>query len=245
MALSLVPQYSHSYGNQLLVIEVPGELVTDLYGLSTCTLIATAPMNRLDLVPGLFTPHPIWTYLTVERQRVTIKDARLNIALDYAGVPGSTQPIYELVAGVGEEPIETHPRFIYFAGRPSAPLNGAWFIDPNSGQQSDNDDTAIFSHFTLLVDGALNPKAGISAYLDFSQACWRQRYYSTAYPNDAAYLGSIQWPPGAPSLGASRNWIYQGLTFEQRGIVYGITREWKASGFRGWDPDIYGGGIIG
>jgi hypothetical protein len=200
-------------------------------------------MDRYDLVPPLFSYHPLATYLNVERQRVTIKDGKLNISLDYAGVNGSTQPIYELCAGVGEEPIETHPNAMNIIGTPTSPMNGAIFVDFETGQLSNDPTRAIFREFfPYLSDGTLNPFAGISAYLDFSQCVWRQRYYTTAYPNDATYLGTIQYPAGGPpGLRGSGNWIYAGLTFEQRGLVYGVTREWKASGFRGWNSTIYSG----
>lgn len=245
MPLSLTPVHSNYFGNTGLVVEIPGELVTDLYGLSTCSLVASCPMNRLDLVPPLFSQHPFFPYLNAEHQRVTIKDAKLFITIDYAGVNGATVPIYELCAGVGEEPIETHPNALAIMGTPDSPVNRALFVDFETGQLSNDPARAVFREFfPYLEDGSLNPFAGISAYLDFSQCVWRQRYYSTAYPSDATSLGRINSPPGpVPALGGSRNWIYMGLTFEQRGIVYGVTREWKASGFRGWNADIYSGGF--
>lgn len=233
---------SNYFGNRGLIIEELGELSTDLYGLSTCTMTAKCPWGRLDLVPPLFSYHPVFTYLNVERQRIRIKDGFLWINLEYAGVAGTTQPIFELSLGLGSEPIETHPKFgSQIAGSPSFPLNGAIFRDPSTGQITDDDSIGVFDTFTARLGGSENQFAGIRAFLDFSQATWRMRYYSTARPVDISSLGKIVYPEGpAPGLGGSRNWIYQGLTYEQRGIVFGVCKEWKASGYRGWNQIIYG-----
>lgn len=244
---------SNYFGNPGLTIEILGEITTDLYGLTTCSLTAKCPQNRFDLVPPLFSYHPVFTYLNVERQRVLIKDGYLWITLEYAGISGGeTTPIYELCLGVGEEPIETHPNFVVnalsagdgepLAGTPSHSYHGAVFRDENTNEVTTNDATGIFDKFKgHLPDGTPNVGfAGVTSFLDFSQAVWRKRWYSTARPSDITFLGKILYPEGpAPGLGGYRNWLYQGLTYEQRGNVFGITKEWKASGFRGWNPNIY------
>lgn len=238
------PSLDHSnyYGNRQLVIEELGEISTDLYGLSTCSMTAKCPWNRLDLVPPLFSYHPIFTYLNVERQRVRIKEGFLWITLEYAGIAGSTQPIFELSLGLGSEPIETHPKFgTDIAGSPSAPINGAIFRNPSTGEITSDDSIGVFDTFAARVDGNVNLYAGIRSFLDFSQATWRMRFHTTSRPVDIANLGKIVQPEGpAPGLGGNRNWLYQGLTYEQRGIIFSVCKEWKASGFRGWDPVIYG-----
>lgn len=245
-------QHSNYFGNPGLIIEILGEIATDIYGLTTCTLTAKCPQNRFDLVPPLFSYHPVFPYVNVERQRVQIKEGFLWITLEYAGIAGgSTQPIYELSLGLGEEPIETHPRFVDnydnagdglpLAGIPSNPQHGAFFVDPN-GRQTTDDAIGKFDRFNShLPDGTPNYGwAGITSFLDFSQAVWRKRWYATSRPGDITMLGRIAAPEGpAPALGANREWIYQGLNYEQRGIVYGITKEWKASGRYGANPNIY------
>jgi hypothetical protein len=232
---------SDYFGNKGLVIEVLGELSTDLYGLSTCSLTAKCPQTRLDLVPPLFSYHPVWTNMNAERQRITIKEGFLWITIEYAGVFGVTQPIYELALGVGEEPIVTHPKFATeIGGSPSAPLHSAIFLNPNTGKITSNDAIGVFDRFAARWAGGPNPFAGIESFLDFSQAIWRVRQYVTYRPSDITYVGKISWPEGpAPALGGSRNWLLQSINYEQRGLVYGLTKEWKASGPRGWNSTIY------
>jgi hypothetical protein len=247
-------QHSNYFGNPGLVIEIIGEINTDLYGLSTCTLTAKCPQNRFDLVPSLFSYHPVFPYLSVERQRVQIKDGFLWINLEYAGIAGGeTQPIYELALGLGEEPIESHPNFVVnttgggdgqpLAGTPSNPYHAAIFRDVNTNKITRNDVTGRFDGFNgHLPDGTPNLGfAGVTSFLDFSQAVWRKRWYSTSRPGDITFLGKVLSPEGpVPSLGGSRNWIYQSLNYEQRGLVYGITKEWRSSGVRAANPNIYG-----
>jgi hypothetical protein len=241
------PSLDHSnfFGNRALVIEVLGELSTDLYGLTTCSLTAKCPQDRWDLVPPLFDYHPLFSYLNVERQRIQIKDGFLWINLEYAGITGAvTTPIYELSLGVGETPIEAHPKFAtQIGGTPSAPLNGAIFLHPSTNQITTDNTKGVFDRFASQFAGGPNIYAGVTSYIDFGQATWRVRQYQTFQPADISYVGKISWPEGpAPSLGGARNWLLQSVNFERRGNVYGVTKEWRASGPRGWDPIVYGFG---
>lgn len=233
---------SNVFGNRLLMIEEPGEVYTDLYSLETCTTIFSCPMDRFDLVLPLFSANPFFTYLYMERRRISIRNGRIVIAGEYAGIPGGfTTPIYELVIGVGEEPIETHPEFVTdLAGAPSAPLNGAIFVDYETGKKSTDDAKGVFDKFRPVLDGNRNLLAGVTAYLDAGQVSWRETYMSTARPSDVSAVGSIQSPAGpVPGIGSGRNWLYTGLTYQQRGIIFSVVREWRASGRNGWNTLIY------
>ena len=236
-----IGQHSQLFGRDLLVTEDPGDVHTDIYGLETCVATFKCPQDRFDLVPPMFSAHPIFTYLNMERRRLSITPGFLIITGEYAGIPGgSTTPIYELSLGVADEPIETNPNFTSFAGSPSNPLNGAYFIDPSTGLQTDNDSIGEFDHFTTYVGNNLNQFAGISSYFAADQLTWRERYCSTARPTDASTVGHISQPAGpAPTPPSGGNWLYIGLNYEQRGNCFFITREWRASGRRRWNSVIY------
>jgi hypothetical protein len=249
MARDLLPSWTLGPSNVLsiygadggLIVESPGEVHTDIYGLETCTAVFKAPQDRPDLIPPMFAYHPVFTYLNMERRRVSITPGYLIITGEFAGIPGGTIPIYELSLGCSDEPIETHPRFISeIGGRPSAPMNGAIFIDPSTGRVTASDAVGVFDHFKLTISGTLNPLAGISAYLEAAQMCWRERYCATSRPSDTTVVGHIQSPAGpAPNPPSGGNWLYMGVTYEQRGNCFFITREWRASGRRGWNELIY------
>jgi hypothetical protein len=238
----------NTYGNTGLIIESPGEVVTDLYGLETCTAVFKIAANadnlnsKLSLVPPMFSYHPIFSWLNIERRRIGISPGYLVVTAEFAGISGSTVPIYELDLGLSEEPIETHPKFVTdIAGTASAPLHGAIFVDEGTGRITSDNAHAVFSRFQSVISGDRNEFAGISAYLDFSNAVWRKTQLQTFQPTDMTLLGTIQFPAGpAPGLGFGQNWVYAGLTFIQRGLVYAVKQEWRASGRRGWNTTIYG-----
>lgn len=229
-------EFLEYHGNAGLITEKPGEVNTDIYGLETCTAVYKCPMDRLDLIPAMFSQHPIFTYLYMERRRVSIDPGFLTITCEYAGIPGSiTVPIYEIVWGTSEEPIETHPKFISdIAGTPSNPLNGAIFLD-ETGVLTQDDSRGIFSGFRSGSEFA-----GVTSYLDLAQMTWRVTFMTTDRPVSLSGVGHISSPAGpAPSPSDGGNWLYVGLTYTQRGIIYSVQEEWRGSGRNGWNETIY------
>jgi hypothetical protein len=148
----------------------------------------------------------------------------------YAGIAEEvldTDPVYDFLIGVSEEPIETHPNFVSsIGGTADDPLNEAIF-----------DDAGIFLGFPA---NAPNDLGGVRSYLNSGQCTWRKTWNSKTQPVDATTIGDIDVPEGSPpTLGAGRNWVYYGMQFTLRGKVYQITKEWRASGRKGWNSIIY------
>ncbi len=229
------------FGQSGLILEAIGEIVTDRYGLDTGKVYWKAPRDSaLSVAPSLLAGHPMATHMKMERRTVQFDAGFARIIGDYAGITGAdTTPIYELVGGVSEEPIQTHPDFADIAGTPDQPENGAIFVDEN-GYVSFDPDRATFSHFAAVLNGEKNPLAGVTAYLDPAQVVWRKTWVTRQRPGDISQLGEIDGPEGSPpSLGGGKNWLYYSLRYEQRGEVYQVTKEWKASGRGGWNTDIY------
>lgn len=193
-------------------------------------------------------PYNAWIWMETKQIIYTAKGAQANCT--YAGVEYEylDVPTYELVIGVEESPIETHPDFLTFAGKPSAPVNGAIFLDPSTGFISTDNLTGVFDRFAPYdATGALNAKAGIEAFLD--PVCTYRESYVSAQKPSAKKVGGISKDvpgPGLASLG-KRNWLYTGMNYRRRGtpngpdnqVVYEVTNDWKLSGRRGWDTDIY------
>lgn len=212
------------------------KLVRDKYGLDTGECVFNCPTDKvLDFVNASLDAHPLISHLDRERQEIQLIPGISLITCGYAGITvGETEPVYELTIGESQEPIETHPDFEDFAGTPSAPLNGAIFLN-EQGEVSTEDETGIFSGFRSSSDFA-----GISAYMDASQVRWRKTWVSKTRPNDISQLSNIDTPEGPkPSLGGGRNWRYVGLTYQQRGKCYFITKEWQASAAGGWNSTLY------
>lgn len=228
---------SSVYGQQGIVVSNPGEVNTDIYGLETCSATYKCPMDRFDLIPGMFSPHPIFTYLNMERRRVNIgPDGFLTITGEYAGIPGeSTVPIYEVVWGTSEEPIESHPLFdSAIGGTPSNPLNGAVFLD-ESGQLTTDDSRGIFSGFR-----SSSKYAGTTSFLELAQMTFRVTFMTVDRPANLTGVGKIGAPAGPAPSPPGGNWLYVGLTYQQRGLIFSVQQEWRGSGRNSWDTTVYG-----
>lgn len=232
--------HNNQFGNNGLILESPGDLHTDIYGLETCTAVFKCPMDNFSLVPAMFSFHPIFGYLNMERRRVSITPGFLVITGEYAGIPGgSTVPIYEISIGLADEPIVTHPKFTnYIGGTPSTPLNGAIFLDPD-GEVTSDDSLGQFAYFSHTAGGIQNAFAGIDSYLAADQIVWREKYYSLARPVITQQVGYIMPPAGPVPSVSGPNWLFTGCTYEQRGNVYFVCNEWRNSGRRGWNQTIY------
>lgn len=131
------------------------------------------------------------------------------------------------------EPIDSHIDFVEFAGTPTDPQNGAVF-DP---------DTGGFRFFAPVIDGELNPFAGISSYY-MPIATLRSNVIESNWPSSTELnnIGKISSPSGsAPNLGGNRNWLLSGIVVRNIGNIYYETqRIYAGSGPRGWNEDIYG-----
>lgn len=149
------------------------------------------------------------------------------------------EPIYELSASLDQEPIECHPDFVSkIGGKPSAPLNGAVFVAPDTGLVSGDDDEGVFREFKATISGTVNKKGGVESYL-VPGAEWRVTEFSVNRPTSLRNIGERSSPDGPnPSL-SGHNWLMWSQTYQKRGGIYQITSTWKLSGRNGWDTDIY------
>lgn len=252
------------HGETALEIEDPGEIITDRFGLETATLsykikAATQAERALVLagtIPRIGDAHPLASYLKLVRVRKRMDPGLMRFACDFEGVAEDTEPIYTLEAGLSEEPIETHRSFRFFAGKPSEPQNGAIFTD-SSGAVTTDDAEGVFSGFAPYLDplgtGFATPNyafGGVTAYLNFSKAVWKMVYFTPNRPQDAYQaLGRINTPPGQPPqflqfawgvVSQTRNYLYMGMTMEQRGGAYKVEHGWMLSDVGGWNGSIYG-----
>lgn len=222
------------YGNRGL-LRRSSTLTQDKAGLWEGTIVYSCPVGEGgDHVPMIGTPHPAIRFMVVEKVNVHTQDGWDIVEIGYAGADldangePPTQPVYELAVSVGEEPIETHPDFrSVLAGHPGNKLNGAEF------------DAAVTGKFLGFFDST-NKLYGVKGYLDAGQITWRVTKLTRTSISTLNKVGCIDTPVGpAPELGGSRNWLFMGATSEKRGTAYVSTYEWRASGRRGWDTDIY------
>jgi len=194
--------------------------------------------------------HPYNTRLWMEQQEIVYTADGAQAVCAYAGVQYENleKPSYELIIGMEESPISTHPNFLTIAGTPASPANGALFVDPETGSVSTDNAAGVFDRFLPYVGGSLNAKAGIEAYLD-PVVTYRESYVSYVLPSASGFGKIVSDVPGPGFRGSlgRRNWLYVGYTYRRRGdpggatnrVVYEIAKEWKLSGRNGWDTQIY------
>jgi hypothetical protein len=223
----------------------------------TPSTLAKATLN----FPGIGSRHPYTSAdVFMEEQELTFGPCGVRARCVYAGVSDEDldSPVYDLVIGMEDQPIETHPDFqATIGGKPSHPLNGALFVD-DGNKLTGNDFVGTFAGFTIMVQTGPttyvnNPFAGIESYLDASAITWRESYVSRTLPSDDYHLGLVYDNVPGPAIAfPGRNWLYMGYQMRERGLrfktggvittqrtVFEITREWRLSGRRGWNTTIY------
>ncbi len=242
------------YGNHGIVTEDPGTLKISRTGMASCTgVFKIIKAKYLQLYP-IGASHPVFTFMTLESSEISLKGAFAVQTANFTGVQAQyddLSPTYELVVGLSEEPIETHPKFkTDIGGTPTAPLNGAMFEDQQtkiivfdgSDTSAATDDGYMFKGFMVInADGTLNEFAKVEHYLEASQLTWRRTTARKVSATSVSTVGKKATPKGPyPTLPSGRTWLYMGLTQTQKGSVYQVVEEWRASGRRGWNDDIYG-----
>jgi hypothetical protein len=237
-----MPGEAHGIKTQVIVqAEEDGTL--DRYGVDVITRVEEVPSSGFPgLMRSKYSDHPRFNSMGVSTVNWTLGKHGLfyRVTYQYEGFLNSLpEPIYILSSSLSEEPIELHPNFQDFAGKPSAPLNGAVFVDPDTEKITTDNSRGVFREFKATLDGAVNLKAGVESYLS-PGATWSEISFSATRPTDLGDLGKSDSPSGPnPSFGSGRDWLYYGADYQRRGHIYEIRKTWLLSGRNGWDPDIY------
>ncbi len=225
--MGIVSTFQH-FGATLSLQDV-GSLATDRYGLSTANAqwwyFGESPESQVSI----FSAHPRWSFLNMDRRTIKHAGAHWLIEGSYFGVDGTPSPLYEMDVSAGQDPIETHKDFADFAGTPTAPLHGAQF-----------DDDGLFIGFKPTDDEDSADWVGVRDYLT-PGAIWRKSYVTKAKPGTTEFnlIGRLDFPEGSAPTPSGRNWLYTGLSWEQKGLTYSVRKEWKLSGRNGWNSTIY------
>jgi hypothetical protein len=228
-----------AFGKQELILEHAGEILVDRNGLWTGSCRFSLPKERFDLLPAVSAPHPYAAFLAVEKLRLIFGAGLWRVVADYAGMDAAydiSESQYELSPGTGNEPIETHPDFITFAGTPSSPngINRPLFRDPVTGEISTDDANAEFDRFALD-----SPMAGVSSYIAQNNTVYSRSWTQRSQPSEGG-ISIVQNPPGpAPNYGGDYNWLEMPVAYARRAGVYSCTQRWLCSGPKGWNNDLY------
>jgi hypothetical protein len=156
---------------------------------------------------------------------------------------GADLAIYEVVATAVEEPIASHPAFTQSTSGFASSI-----VDASGGavtEGSGDSGGAIFNSDGLFVGftkTANNNFTGVQSFLS-PRITYRKSYTQNTKPSSgiSANLGYIYSNPAGdqPTLASGRNWILTGLNWRQSGKSYEVSEEYLASGFGGWNNNIY------
>ena len=167
----------------------------------------------------------------------------------------SDEEIFNLDITTTSEPIDTHPDFkTKIGGAQGAPIHQALFEEGvfkgfpvKYSKKNDGPIGALNSRGLPAQFGDQNRMAGVTSYLNAS-ATWTMSFKSDQTPSING-LGKRMEPEGDAPTPKGRNWLYTGFsaTFtspakgdRRKKTIGTITKEWRLSGRRGWDKDIYG-----
>lgn len=226
-----------------VIRQMESRMESDRFGVDILTLVEEVPDTHFPgLMRAMGAVHPRYSSMAVSKRSAELGKGGAFWRVTYIfegflfSLPDAT---YELSGSLDQQPIQLHKEFASIAGTPAAPLNGAIFIDPDTGKITTDNTKAVFREFkATLPDGSPNPKGGVESFLD-PAATWTATYFSTSRPSTLRSLGEIDSPDGAnPSL-SGRNWLLYDESYRQRGFVFEIRTTWKLSGRGGWDSDIY------
>lgn len=219
-----------------------GELVTDRKGLVTGRMVYKVKVEGWDFMPALNSEHPYAWWATMERRSVRFAPGFWLVSCDYAGVESEVaEPVYDFNPGTGNEPIETHDKFVEeLGGKPSDPQNGAVFVD-GAGNETEDDAVGSFDRFKLVEAGVQNPLAGVREFLTANNTTWTKSWTQRTKPSGASKPVQIGSPAGSPpSFAAGFNWLELPVAFTKRGSAYDCRQTWLLSGPKGWNTTIYG-----
>lgn len=190
---------------------------------------------------------------TITVQRDSPMLARITMTFEGV-VPGNSEEPgivtrYSLKGNVSAEPIERHPDFAGEDGFGGVATRGT--KAPNA-KGAVYDEAGKFLGFAVektpeeFYPDANRVKSGIRSY----------HMPGFIYEEDATYdklavqtievnmnnIGKIDSPPDSPVLPevpSPRDWLLMGATVDEVGDGITFKRQWKLSGPRGWDRDIY------
>jgi hypothetical protein len=206
--------------------------------------IVQIPISVTDDSPPTLPTNPSGTRL-VSSEYVIRPDGGRDYILTYessGGAPGDAQ--IQISGQAAQEPIETHPKF-----------NG----EQGSGKVTDADLAAIRAALSsgqqpqltgqgLALEAAQKLYAlmlkGITHYFTPSGITYSETFDETAKPNLNELCTVNRPPPDAPSVRSGSNWLLIGIRSQKiyqpdtGNSFWRITREWLASGPRGWNADF-------
>jgi hypothetical protein len=171
--------------------------------------------------------------------RVTYKDIGDSTGGGGGGGGGASSYNYEAHSSVSTEPLITFGSF---------GAGGSWALDDDDKKKIKSAESNPTEWRVLAV----SPKTGLSKYANFILSGIESFYApsitvtitadESSVP-DLSNLGKIASISNVPTLPSGGNWLFAGCNFSAlQNSKWRVSREYRASGKGGWNPDLYGAG---
>ena len=219
---------------KVCILQNAGERVVSADSVATCsaTWFAYPYESAREYAPTINkSQHPIWTGLYCKSVSIKKYGAGAIITAQYEGAESwdsgndSGDNSVEVSCTMREEPIESHPRFEYWAGTPETPKSG---IFDNDGK---------FAGWNSKTEGG-KIMAGVKSYLVPSYS-GTVGYISRGKPSLGG-IGGIGGGAGLPAVGGKYQWMRTGVSFSSMADgKYKVTESYLLSGPNGWNKYIY------
>jgi hypothetical protein len=129
------------------------EINNDGYGLLESVCKWVVPYGTR--APAKNSEHPYDNRLYCWKTTTAIMPGQvMAIQAYYVGIESGldTTPQVQITVGSSTEPIDTHNEFVSkIGGKPSAPKNGAIFVDPSTGEKTEDDALGVFAEFSMMT----------------------------------------------------------------------------------------------
>ena len=172
------------------------------------------------------------------------QDGGRDYVLDYEEVVEDSATDISVSGQAAQEPIETHPSFNGVDGFGTVSESDLLLIRGALGSGNTPAFTGEGINLTAAQDLLSVMNKGIVNYYTPSGISYSQTQDETSKPS-IADLCSVQSPPSdAPTLAAGQNWLFNSLTASKvknpmdATYFWRVTRQWIASGPRGWNADF-------
>ncbi len=245
---------SHGGGSDQPWLKHSGSVTQDIYGEEYGMVVWQVLAGNWADVPDKNSTtggnHPHASYLKFEDRTVTMNSGIWEVKVNYRGIKpvyheGGTPPVYELNYGSGTEPIETHPNFESdIGGKPSAPKNGAVFVDAE-GNVTTDDDVGVFDKFLIKNPDKDRSFGGVDSYLDMNNITWTKTWVTRTMSGLEGSFVNIEDPEDSASEFTApkfkgRDWLYLGCNSTGvRGDSARHRKTWRLSGPGKWNEVIY------
>ncbi len=156
--------------------------------------------------------------------------------------PGDAQ--IQINGQAAQEPIETHPAFNGQQGGGTVSDTDLAAIKASLSSGQAPQFTGTGAELTAAQDLYNLMLKGVTHYFTPSGITYSETFDETVKPNLSELCTVDRPPPDAPTIRGGSNWLMIGIRAqklyqpESGGSFWRVTREWLASGPRGWNADF-------